>query len=260
MAGGGGNVGNVQPVQTTINPNPSAPMGMSALAPAANRSLTNATSGNTYQQAAGNTNLAAMGTMAAGAMSPANVNSYMNPYTQNVVDTSLGDLNRMRQMSINDVGAQATSAGAFGGSRHGLLEAETNRAAMDQAGQLGAQLRNQGYMNAQNMALADAQNKLAASGQLAGIGQQQFGMGQDITNQQMAQGLMQQGLQQSLIDAAKAQYSGYANAPANALAMRSAATSSQPYSQVNTTTKTPGLFDFLSLGLSMFDPIKLPFG
>jgi hypothetical protein len=80
---------------------------------------------------------------------------YMNPYTQSVIDTSIADMNRARQMTQNQNGAAATAAGAFGGSRLGLVEAETNRGFLDEAGRLSAELRNQGYMNAQDLASQD---------------------------------------------------------------------------------------------------------
>lgn len=218
---------------------------------------------NVFGQAAQNTNMAAAGTMASGMYNPqqlsgTNLAPYQNPYTDQVVDRSLGDLNRMRQMSINDVGAQAGSAGAFGGSRHGLLEAETNRGAMDRAGMLSSQLRQQGYQNAQQGAMFDIgnqmsanQTRLGAAGQLANIGNQQFGMGQSINQSMMGQGALQQALQQQIIDAGKQQYAGYTGAPGQSLQYPLASLSAAPNVQSQTTTKSPGLFDFLSLGLSV---------
>ena len=71
--------------------------------------------------------------MAIGAPSQANLQQYTNPYENQVVQQSLGDLERSRLMAQNVGGAQAGSANAFGGSRHGIAEAETNRAYADQA-------------------------------------------------------------------------------------------------------------------------------
>jgi hypothetical protein len=68
----------------------------------------------------------------------------------------------------------------------------------------------------------------------------------------MQQGLMQQGLQQSLIDAARGQYAGYAGAPQAALAAPLAALGVTPTPQTTTSGKSPGLFDYLSLGATAF--------
>lgn len=83
------------------------------------------------------------------------ISSYMNPYTQNVIDTSLADIERARAMQQNTVDAQLGSAGAFGGSRHGIANAENNRNFLDQSARTSAQLQNMGYQNAQQAALTD---------------------------------------------------------------------------------------------------------
>jgi hypothetical protein len=120
------------------------------------------------------------------------------------------DLERQRQMQQSQMGAAATAAGAFGGSRHGIAQAETNRAFADQGAQMAAGLRSQGF----NTALGAAQQQQGIQSQLAGQG---FNFGQSITNQQMQQGTQQQQMLQALIDAQRGQFQGAANAPANAL-------------------------------------------
>ena len=68
---------------------------------------------------------AAQATMQAGqAFANPNVNQFMNPFNQNVVDTTLRDVGQASQMAMNNLDAQAQKAGAFGGSRHGIAMAE----------------------------------------------------------------------------------------------------------------------------------------
>ena len=191
-------------------------------------------------------------------LSQTNLQPYMNPYTQNVIDASLGDIERQRQMAIGQTGAAATQAGAFGGSRLGVAEAQTNEAAMRQAGQLGSQLRQQGFQNAQGAAQFDIGNQMAgqqfglnAANQLAGLAGQGFGMGQAINQQQAQQGLLQQGVQQQLIDSIRQQFAGYAGAPAQSLQYPLAAIGGVPQPQTQTTSQQPGLFNYLSLGLGL---------
>ena len=54
------------------------------------------------------------------------------------IDRSLGDLERSRQGAINAGQADATAAGAFGGSRHGVADSLTNREFADSAGNLSS--------------------------------------------------------------------------------------------------------------------------
>tara|TARA_B100000131_G_scaffold305922_1_gene332427 strand:+ start:5607 stop:6635 length:1029 start_codon:yes stop_codon:yes gene_type:complete len=87
---------------------------------------------------------------------------YMNPYTSNVVDTTLADIERARKMQQNQTAAEAVSAGAFGGDRHALREAATNEAALREAGRTSAQLRSQGFDVGRQMAATDLESQLAA--------------------------------------------------------------------------------------------------
>lgn len=76
------------------------------------------------------------------------INSYLSPYTDDVVNASMGDLNRQRLMAVNGIGDAATAAHAFGGSRHGVAEGITNSEFARQGGLLSSQLRQQGYSQA----------------------------------------------------------------------------------------------------------------
>lgn len=98
----------------------------------------------------------------AGQVGGRSLNRYMNPYTDQVIDTTMADMDRARMMAQNSNGAAASAAGAFGGSRHGLVEAETNRAFADQAGQMAAGLRQGGFQNAQQAAFQDIGNTMQA--------------------------------------------------------------------------------------------------
>lgn len=74
--------------------------------------------------------------------------AYMNPYNQQVVDLAGQDIERQRQMANNQLGAQASAAGAFGGSRQGVAESLTNAEFARQAAQTSAGLRQQGFQTA----------------------------------------------------------------------------------------------------------------
>lgn len=235
--------------------------------------------GNVFQQAAAGQTGAMMGTAAnmgytpqqvqAGTMANVDMAQYMNPYTQNVINTTMSDLEAGRQMQMRQAGAQAQAAGAFGGSRHGVSESLTNQAFANQAANTVANLRQQGYAQAQNIAqqdlarqmqagmanqqagLSGAQLRLGAAGQLGNLAQGSFNMGQQVQSNLAQQGALQQAQQQQIIDAIKRQYEGYQNQPATSLGYLATALGVAPVPQTTTTSRQPGLFDYLTLGLSM---------
>ena len=114
-------------------------------------------------------------------LSDKDINDYMNPYTQSVIDSSMNDLDKARQQAMNSTGVAATQGGAFGGDRHAIMESQNNADYYDQVARSSAQLRNQGYQNAQQ----------AAMGDVSSLNQQR------ATNAQMAQqaGLSNQAAQ-----------------------------------------------------------------
>jgi len=102
-------------------------------------------------------------TWQAGQLAGTNLNPYMNPYENTVIQGLQSDAARAQQMGSNQLGSAATAAKAFGGSRHGLAEgtmmAENQRNLNQQVGQL----RQSGFLNAQQMAQQDIANRMSAS-------------------------------------------------------------------------------------------------
>jgi hypothetical protein len=191
---------------------------------------------NVYSQAAGAYNTALQGP---------NIGQFMNPYTSQVIGRTGMDMMRQAQIAQNQLGAQATAARAFGGSRQGVAEGTMLGDYGRAFGDIAAQQRQQGF----NTALSAGQNQQQMLSQLAGQG---FGFGQALNQQQMQQGTMQQGLMQSLIDAARGQYAGYTGAPMASLSAPMAALGASNMGQQTTTqTQKPGLFNYLSLGLGL---------
>ena len=82
------------------------------------------------------------------------VQRYMNPYEQEVIQGTLGDIERARQGQISAEGARATAAKAFGGTRQAVTRSLVDEAALRNAGNLAAQLRQGGFTQAQNLGLS----------------------------------------------------------------------------------------------------------
>ena len=138
--------------------------------------------------------------------------SYMSPYQQQVIDTTLTEFDRQAQIQKNAQSAAALGTpGAFGGGREGVLQAEyasssdRNRAAT-QAG-----LLSQGFQQASSARQADLQNRSGIASQQAALAQGQLGLGtaqQGLAQSQLAQGAFQQGLGGFAQQAAQNEISG----------------------------------------------------
>ena len=161
----------------------------------------------------------------------------MDPYTESVIAAQQADIARQGQMQQNQLGGTAVGAGAFGGSRQGIAQAEIARNVMDQQARTGSQLRSQGFAQAQNLAQQQAQQQLKQgygqtaaglgnlaqlTGQLgqttgalgqsigqlgtatAGLGQLGQQMGVQDVNSLLGVGALQQGQDQKSLDVARA--------------------------------------------------------
>ena len=148
---------------------------------------------------------------------PSAIQAYQDPYTQQVIDPALADLERTRQQQMNQLGASATQAGAFGGSRHGVAEAQTNIGFGRHAGQLAAGLRSQGFQHAAQQAmqqnLANQQTGMTAlqMGQRGELANQQTGLQANLAKQQAGLQNAQLGLQANLANQQTGLQAGRAN-------------------------------------------------
>lgn len=150
------------------------------------------------------------------------ISAYQNPFTSEVIDRSLADLERQRQISGQVDASKAIAARAFGGSRQAVNDALTNEAYARQAGDLASNLRFQSF----NTALGAAQNDVQQQQQLAQA-LQQAGYGAiDALGQA---GGMQQQLSQAQIDAEREKFAEQRDYPLQQLAIRQSALGQTPY-------------------------------
>jgi len=140
---------------------------------------------------------------------------YANPYQSQVVDRTLADLDRFRQMALNDNSSQANMAGAWGNDRLGVENALTNEGFANQAASALANLNLTGFNTGLQFGASDADRALAAGqgnqavgaqrnlaqaqlGQQTNLANQQVGLQGQLANQQaglQGQGLNLQGAQ-----------------------------------------------------------------
>jgi hypothetical protein len=138
---------------------------------------------------------------AAGATGPNAYQQYMSPYQQQVIDTTLKQYDIQAQKGLQPLQAQAVGAGAFGGARQGIQQAEYQSQSDLNRAQLQAQLQAQGYGQANQLAQQDYQNQLNLgqySSNLGGISQNL--LGQNISSLS-ALGAQQQAQNQAALTA-----------------------------------------------------------
>ena len=185
------------------------------------------------------------------------MNQYMNPYTDQVIDNSINNLETARQKAIQQGQVSATNSGAFGGSRHGVADSLTNEAFARQVGDMSSNLNMQNYNQALNQFNTDnqvgfqnAQNQMASSQGLANLAGQGFNMANTLDDKAFQRSEQQRVLQQQIADLAKQQFGGFTGQGQQGLASLLSALGIAPNQGVQTQDRTHGLFDYLKM-LSM---------
>lgn len=191
--------------------------------------------------------------------------NYYNPFTQQVVNNTANTMERQRQTALAQNQANAAQAGAFGGGRHGVVDAVTNARVNENLGNMAGQQFQQMFNTAAQLGTGDVARQNAINqynagqvrqsnqalagqaGQLAGLGQQSFGYGTTLDDRMMQQGAMQQDVAQNLMGQAAGMFDQYVGSPGNTLNMRLAALGANPLNNAGTQTtkKQLGLLDVL---------------
>ena len=109
---------------------------------------------------------------------------YMSPYQQQVIDTTLTEFDRQRDIQQQAISDAAVGVGGYGGGRHGVEEAEFMTGTARNRAMIEAQLQQQGYTQAQAARQADMMSRLGIGG-----AQQQYATGMGA----LAQGYLAPG-------------------------------------------------------------------
>ena len=136
---------------------------------------------------------------------PNAVTKFMNPYQQQVTQNALDEMNRQAAMQQAGVSAGAAKAGAFGGSRFGVQQAELGRNLADVQGRQILQDYSQNYSQAQSAAMNAFQNQqaraMSAGTGLASLAQSAQNLNQGDTAFQYNMGEKLQKQTQNIADA-----------------------------------------------------------
>ena len=112
-------------------------------------------------------------------LGPQAYQQFMSPYQQEVIDTTLAEMDRQAAIQRQGIGQSAIQAGAFGGGREGVQRAEYDVNALAKRAATQAGLLQQGFQQAQQQALLQLQAQ-------QGLGAYQTQLGQAGQAQQQA--------------------------------------------------------------------------
>lgn len=157
---------------------------------------------------------------------PGMTQAYMSPYQQSVSDIEKREALRQSNIMGQGLQAQAARAGAFGGTRQALQEAERQRNLLTQMGDIQARGGQAAYdralqqFNAENQAMLEAQRlseasrqfganigmqanqqQLAAAQAMRELGGTQFSQQEGAMRARAEAGALQQARQQQILDA-----------------------------------------------------------
>jgi len=207
-----------------------------------------------------------------GALANTNLSPYMNPYTQNVINTTLPIMQQQMQQASMGNAAQAAGSNAFGGSRQGIQQGVTQAQGALNMAQMAQQLNQSNFQQAQAGAMGDINNQLAAATanqnaylqnanlqNQAASGMAQLGNTMNQNNfmnyeMQSAAGQQQQQQAQNVINANMAKFNQAWNYPSTQLGVLQSALGMTPYGQTQTTsgqTQTSAQTDPLMAGLGI---------
>ena len=130
----------------------------------------------------------ALGLQGTGGITGADIERFRSPYIDNVMRTTLDELERRNQISSQRLADQAVKSGAFGGARFGVQQAESQRNLRDVQARTAADINQRAFQQALQQAQAQRQRESQAAGQFGNIAGQQMQLGS-----QGIQGLLQAG-------------------------------------------------------------------
>lgn len=134
-------------------------------------------------------------------LTPQSISNFLNPYTQNVVDTTLADIGRQRDIAQAANKADVAARSAFGNTRRGIQQAAVEDPyARAMASEVG-KLRSGAYDAATQAAAQAAGIDLSKGAQLGQLGTTAQNLGFQAGEQLAGVGAQKQALSQAQMDA-----------------------------------------------------------
>ncbi len=199
-----------------------------------------------------------------GSLLTAPISQYQSPYQQQVIDATMRDIQRQADIARGSAQERAIRAGAFGGSRSAILEAESQRPFAEVMARTAAEQRERGY----GQALRAAESDIARQMQMAQFApqlelqarQQQAGLLGGLAGQQLqglgllgGMGAQQQALQQRAIDAQRGEFARALAYPQQQLGLLATGVSGVQPTMTTTGGYRPSGLEKFQAGLGLFE-------
>jgi len=168
---------------------------------------------------------------------------YMTPYIQGALDPQYAAAQRQADISAQNLQSQFGKAGAYGGSRQGVAEAELQRGLLDRMAGITGTGYQQAFEQAQNQFNAEQQRQMAAAGQA-----QQYGI-QALGAQRLG-GAEQRGIESEGVAADYAQFREERDYPFKQVDFQKGLLSNLPIQQTTTQYADPSTLQKFGAGAS----------
>lgn len=196
-----------------------------------------------------------------------NVQGFMSPFQQQVVDATMATMARRQAESDAATRAQMARAGAFGNERRGVYEAQLAGERELQQRQQLADLYSQGYGQAAALASALPGQQMAAAQNLAAMGTGTTDFETRLAGLLSGVGQQERAISQAELDAAREEFMRQQQDPYQKLAAMGAGLAGMPGGYIGTTTQTEktsggllgGLGSILGIAGSAFNIFGNPF-
>lgn len=179
------------------------------------------------------------------------MNKFINPYTKQVMNNTLRTMNEQKAIDLNTVKGQAAQSGAFGGSRHGLVESQIYDTYNQNQGDLVSTMLQDRFNTSATLGQQSLNNQMQGAQGLLGISDNLHGRGIQSLDRTAQDGQQQQQLLQAILSTGNGQFDAYAGHPQQQLSSLLASISGSPLGGNQTSSYKPGLFDYLGLGAQM---------
>ena len=181
-----------------------------------------------------------------GTYTPASGNvlqQYMTPYLQGALQPQYDAANRQAQIAAQNLQSQYGKAGAYGGSRQGVAEAELQRGLLDRMAGITGTGYQQAFTQAQNQFNAEQQRQMSAANQA-----QQYGI-QALGAQRLG-GAEQRGIESEGVAADYAQFREERDYPFKQVDFQKGLLSNLPIEQTTTQYADPSTLQKFGAGAS----------
>jgi len=168
---------------------------------------------------------------------------YMTPYLQGALQPQYDAANRQAQIAAQNLQSQYGKAGAYGGSRQGVAEAELQRGLLDRMAGITGTGYQQAFTQAQNQFNAEQQRQMSAANQA-----QQYGI-QALGAQRLG-GAEQRGIESEGVAADYAQFREERDYPFKQVDFQKGLLSNLPIEQTTTQYADPSTLQKFGAGAS----------